>query len=83
MRVSFNGLRKNLCGTFNDVTRIIEHRRSHPTLAEDRFLQEEFDDKINDLGSIIGILLCIYDDDIDGDLDDLSNDCGVNFLEAE
>jgi hypothetical protein len=85
MKVSFNGLRKNLCGTFNESSEIMEKYTdgiNHHDYHDD-CLMDEFKEKFNELGSIIEVLLCVYEPDIDGDFDDLSEDWGINSLDEK
>jgi hypothetical protein len=55
MKISFNGLRKNIARAFNT------------------FLIDRTDDNLDELRSHLGMLMAIYDDDIDGDCDDLTD----------
>ena len=83
MKVSFNGLRKNLCRCFNEVSENVKQQNSYPRDCEKAFLKEEFEEKFNELGSHIGAFLCIYEPNIDGDFDDLSEVCLIDFLGEE
>jgi hypothetical protein len=54
MKVSMNGLRRNLARAFNCAAR------------------DRSDENLDQLRQHIGILLSVYDDEIEGDMDDLS-----------
>lgn len=62
MKASFNGARRNLATAFSRLVRnLIPTTRSQRTL-----------DRLDELRSAIGALLAMYDPNVDGDADDLS-----------
>jgi hypothetical protein len=62
MKISFNGLRKNIARAFNEVIR-------EPNYSN-----------MDELRMHIANLIAVYDDDVQGDFDDLSDD--VKLLEV-
>lgn len=59
MKVSIDGARRNLAGAFNKLVRT--QRRGECTK-----------EAMGDLGTIVGLLLCVYDDSVKDDFSDLS-----------
>ena len=70
MNVSFNGARRNLARSYNEVAR------------------DPSPDNLNDLRNVVVAFLCMFDDNINGDFDDLIDEvklvdygCGCGVLE--
>jgi len=66
MEVDFDNMRRQMAGAFNNVTR----KWNASQLNED---------DLNELGSLIGGLLCIYDED--GFMSDLSYSVEIEWAE--
>lgn len=68
MRASFNGARRNLAAAYNELY------RRHPEIETDEWC---------DLHNAIVGLLCMYDPNVDGDLDDLIEVVRLPDLDGE
>jgi len=77
MRVNFDNMRRRTTRDFNKLGNVLDNfleQYDWEILSEDK---EEIITSYNELRSAIASLNCLYDDAIDGDMDDLSNELDV------
>lgn len=70
MKVSFDGLRQNLMSDVKELKETIQELESTLTGFEFECLSEKFDL----VAQGANILMCIYDDNVEGDCNNLSGD---------
>ena len=81
MKVSFNGMRRNATDSMNELASAIKEvieLKSHEEVDND--LKKKLIDCFNDSAMRVDFFNCLYDDSVDGDMDDLS-DLSVDRLE--
>lgn len=81
MNVSFNGLRKNATYAMNqlwDILNIVLDEDTHQDIDVD--LKKEIIKKFNDAAMLVDTFNCLYDDRVEGDMDNLS-DLSISRLE--
>lgn len=80
MKVSMDGLRRNATRSVNDLHRVLEDIINSGDLDCDQ--QEELINGFNEVSRSVGILNCVYDPDIEDDMNDLS-DLEIKYLEVQ
>lgn len=81
MNVSFNGLRKNATYAMNqlwDILNTVLDEDTHQDIDVD--LKKEIIKKFNDAAMFVDTFNCLYDDSVEGDMDNLS-DLSISRLE--
>ena len=80
MKVSMDGLRRNTTRSVNDLHRVLEDIINSGDLDCDQ--QEEVINGFNEVSRFIGTLNCVYDPNIEDDMNDLS-DLETKYLENQ
>lgn len=81
MKVSFNGMRRNATDSMNELAGAIKEVIELKSYEEvDNDLKKKLIDCFNDSAMRVDFFNCLYDDSVDGDMDDLS-DLSVDRLE--
>ena len=78
MKVNIDGLRRNATRSVNDLHRVLEEIINSGNLDYDQ--EEELINGFNEVARFIGILNCVYDPNIEDDMNDLS-DLETKYLE--
>lgn len=82
MEISFNGLRRNLAWAYNELRHKAEKKLCCPVC--ERTIDPSLDEEDwFDLHNMIAGALAIYDDSVEGDLDDLSNEITLHGCEDD
>ena len=74
MKVSFNGMRRNATNSMNELAGAIKEvieLKSYEEVDDD--LKKRLIDCFNDSAMRVDFFNCLYDDSIDGDMDNLSD----------
>jgi len=74
MKAAFDGMRKNLARSFNEL--ITEY--NYQIELENHKI--ELSEKLYNLRQFVGYMLCVYNDNIEGDFNDLSE---INLYEPK
>lgn len=74
MKAAFDGMRKNLARSFNEL--IMEY--NYQIELENHKI--ELSEKLYNLRQFVGYMLCVYNDNIEGDFNDLSE---INLYEPK
>lgn len=81
MNVNFNGMRRNATDSMNELSGVIKEVIELKSYEEvDNDLKKRLIDCFNDSAMRVDFFNCLYDDTVDGDMDDLS-DLSVDRLE--
>ena len=81
MNVNFNGMRKNATDSINELADVIKEviqLKSYEGVDDD--LKKKLISCFNDSAMHVDFFNCLYNDNVDGDMDDLS-DLSVDRLE--
>lgn len=82
MKVSFDGMRRNLTSEMNQLHYILNAILSSLAYQEiDEDLKEELIEKFNDVASSADMFNCIHSNDVADDMNDLSDSISINRLE--
>lgn len=79
MNVSFNGLRINATRSMNKLFDVLEDVLANDDICEDNKIQ--IIEKFNESAMFVDSFNCLYDPDVDGDMDNLSDELSVCRLE--
>jgi len=79
MNVSFDGARRNLANAFNRLAHDAKYPETFEGGDSSHVLVEI--EQLNQLGMMIGVLLCMFDDSDPQDCNDLSQEITLNYLE--
>ena len=79
-QVSIDGLRKQAT---HSVNRLALSIRDALEEIDDECILEELIENFNQVASNVGIFNCLYDNDCEGDFNDLSGRLSVDFIDSE
>jgi len=78
MTVSFNGLRKNATRSMNKLFDVLEDVLENDDICIDNKIQ--IVEKFNEAAMFVDSFNCLFDPDVDGDMDNLSDELSVSRL---
>jgi len=78
MTVSFNGLRKNATRSMNKLFDVLEDVLENDDICIDNKIQ--IVEKFNEAAMFVDLFNCLFDPDVDGDMDNLSDELSVSRL---
>lgn len=85
MKVSFDGMRKNATSSMNvlgsEIKELLEIAKDGRYFELDDF--EELINSFNNSASSVDIFNCLYDDNIEGDMNDLSELISIDLINEE
>lgn len=79
MNVNLDGLRSQLTQAFNELSVDLDDAISNGEVES--FRQDDLIEKLNNVGQMVGVLNCVFDNDDDG-FNDLSEKLTVSLIEA-
>lgn len=82
MNVNFDGLRRNATYAMNklhDILNTVLDENTHQKIDND--LKKEIIEKFNQAAMFVDTFNCLYDDSVDGDMNDLSEKLCIDRLE--
>lgn len=79
MNVNLDGLRNQLTHSFNELSADLDDAISNGEVES--FRQDDLIEKLNNVGQMVGVLNCVFDNDNDG-FNDLSEKLTVSLIEA-
>ena len=82
MKVNFNGMRKVATSDMNRLHSVLDELLSKYSDTLSPYEQEAIIEAYNRAAQSVEIFNCLYDDNVEGDMDDLS-DMGVNRLAGD
>lgn len=78
MQVSFNGMRKNATRSMNRLFDVLEDILENEDICTDNKIQ--IIEKFNDAAIMVDSFNCLFDPDVEGDMDNLSEQLSVSRL---
>jgi hypothetical protein len=82
MNVSFNGMRRNATRAMNDLKDVLDTAMMDESCQNiDVDFKIAIVEKFNRAAFMVDSFNCLFDPDVDGDMDDLSNELSVITLE--
>lgn len=85
MNVNFDGMRKNATSRMNDVA--YEFQQLVEMAKDGKYFDlKDFDELVesfNNAAGSVDIFNCLYDDNIENDMNDLSEDISINLVKLE
>ena len=82
MKVNFNGMRKAATSDMNRLHSVLDELLSKHSDTLFSYEREEIIEAYNQAAQSVDMFNCLYDDNVEGDMDDLS-DMGVNRLAGD
>lgn len=82
MTASFDGMRRNATNSMNELHRVLKEL-IECGWVKDEFIEVKIIEAYNDAAQNIDVMNCLYDPNVKGDMNDLSDVLSINRLDEE